>query len=972
MQQTRHGFRILAQRQLAEINAEAVLYEHIATGAELLSIQCEDTNKVFGITFRTTPTDSTGLPHILEHSVLSGSAKYPLKDPFIELARGSLNTFLNAMTYPDKTCYPVASQNLQDFYNLIDVYMDAVLHPRLTEDVFRQEGWHYAMDAPEDPLQIVGVVYNEMKGVYSSPDSLLGRFGRRALFPDTTYGQDSGGDPDAIPTLTYEQFREFHQTYYHPSNARIFFYGDDDADERLRLMDQYLEGYAKIDVPSQIDPQARFEEPRTLALPYDPGDGENQGKGMIAINWLLQQNGDVEQTLALNILSHALLGTPGSPLRKALIDSGLGEDLAGEEFVEDMFEQTFSTGMRGVLVENLDKVETLILETLGQLADEGIPPGAMEAAINSVEFALRENNSGRYPRGLVVMLRSLSTWLYDGDPFAPLAYEEPLASIRGRWSSGERYFEGLIQDLMLENPHRVTIKLEPEVGALRRREEAVAAALSERRASLPREEVAELVDLTAALKRWQETPDSAEARATVPHLTLDDLERENQLISMEQTTIADRPALYHDLFTNGILYLDVGFDMRALPPELLPWVSLFGRCLTEMGTETEDMVTLTQRIGRTTGGVGFGSMISSMRHSPETQAWFFLRGKAMLRHVDDLLSIMRDVLLTARLDDQERFRQMVAEQRASGEASLVPSGHAVVNGRLRAHYTVADWANEQMGGVSHLLFLRQLERQIADDWPAVVSTLEQVRDYLINRSTCLLNATVDADAWPTIRTALGDFCQALPAREMALTDWDATLPRGSEGLTAPAQVNFVGKGANLYELGYQYHGSAAVISNYLGTTWLWEQLRIKGGAYGAFCSFNPRSGTLALLSYRDPSLEQTLQAYDGAGAFLRRAEIDSDELEKSIIGVIGGMDGFMLPDAKGHASMVRYLLGETDELRQQIREEVLTTTADHFRAFADVLDQVAAAGDVVVLGSPEAIAAANAARGDDLRVQRVL
>jgi len=968
----RHGFRVLNTRNIDEINAQATLYEHEATGAELLSITTEDTNKVFGITFRTTPTDSTGLPHILEHSVLSGSEKYPLKDPFIELARGSLNTFLNAMTYPDKTCYPVASQNLQDFYNLIDVYMDAVLHPRLSEDVFAQEGWHLAMDGPADELRIVGVVYNEMKGVYSSPDSLLGRFGRMALFPNTIYGNDSGGDPDVIPTLTYEQFRAFHRTYYHPSNARIYFYGDDDPDERLRRMAAYLDGYERRNVPSQIDAQPRFDAPQALTMPYDPGNGDNQAKGFITVNWLLQGTEDVQRSLALNILSHALLGTPGSPLRKALIDSGLGEDLAGEEFVEDLHEQMFSTGMRGVAVENLDKVETLILDTLAQLANEGIPRGTLEAAINSVEFALRENNSGNYPRGLVVMLRSLSTWLYDGDPFAPLAYEEPLAAIKKRWASDERYFEGLIQELLLDNPHRVTLKLKPDAGALRRREEMLKAKLAERQKRMSPEEIAALVERTAALKLWQETPDPPEARSTIPHLTLDDLDRENQLIPLDKSTLEGRPLLYHELFTNGILYLDLGLNLKAVPLDLVPYVPLFGRCLTEMGTETEDMVTLTQRIGRTTGGVGFGTMVSSMRNSPDTQAWFFLQGKAMLDHVDDLLSIMRDVLLTARLDDQERFRQMVAEQRAGAEASLIPSGHAVVNGRLRSHFTLGDWINEAMGGVTQLLFLRELEREIAEDWPAVVGKLEQVRNHLVNRSVALLNATVDGASWPEVRAALGDFLRALPERGESLAPWATTLPRGSEGLTAPSQVNFVGKGANLYQLGYTYHGSAAVISNYLRTTWLWEQLRIKGGAYGAFCSFNPRSGTLSLLSYRDPNLQATLEAYDGTGAFLRAAEIDKSELEKSIIGVIGAMDSFMLPDAKGHTSLVRHLLGESDELRQQIREEVLSTTADDFRRFADVLDQVAATGDVVVLGSPDAIDAANQATGNSLTVQRIL
>ena len=554
-----YGFELIREREIPEINTRARIYRHIRTGAELISMENSDENKVFGITFATPPTDSTGLPHILEHSVLCGSRKYPVKDPFVQLAKGSLNTFLNAMTFSDKTCYPVASQNLQDFYNLIDVYLDAVFYPRISPQILQQEGWHYELDDPEGEMVFKGVVFNEMKGAYSSPDSLLGRYTEQSLFPDTVYGVDSGGDPTEIPNLTYAQFKQFHETYYHPSNARIWFYGDDDPAERLRLIDSFIREFDAIDVNPHIPTQPRFTEPRALSYGYDPGE---EAKTLMTVNWLLVENSDPETTLGLNILNHILVGTVASPLRKALIDSGLGEDLTGGGIDDQVREMYFSTGLKGIRREDVGRVEALIFEVLGKLAREGIETEMIEASMNTIEFRLREYNTGGYPRGLMMMIVSLSTWLYGQDPLAPLAFEAPLASIKARLAGGERFFESLIARFLLDNTHRTTVILEPDP-ALREREEAAERArLEAARAAMSREDIEGVVSNTQRLREMQERPDTAEDLATIPSLKLEDLDPQVRLIPTAHTTLGGAPVLTHDLFTNGIIYLDVGFNLQ--------------------------------------------------------------------------------------------------------------------------------------------------------------------------------------------------------------------------------------------------------------------------------------------------------------------------------------------------------------------------------------------------------------------------
>jgi len=969
-----HGFELLKEENIEEMNIAGQLYRHVQSGAHLLSLQNDDENKVFGVSFRTPPTDSTGLPHIMEHSVLCGSHKYPLKEPFVELLKGSLQTFLNAMTFPDKTIYPVASQNLQDFYNLVDVYLDAVLNPLIHDHHLQQEGWHYELENLEDPLIYKGVVFNEMKGAYSSPDSLLYRYSSQDLMPDTPYGVDSGGDPKEIPNLTYEQFKEFHATYYHPANGAFYFYGDDDPMERLRLLDVYLQKFQAIDVDSSISLQPHFTAPRYTTYPYgvDDDDGE-QAKFYITIDWLLPENDDPALTMGLNLLSHALVETSASPLYKVLTDSGLGEDVIAGGLSTWTRQMSFSVGMKGLPMENVRKVEPLILETLEKLVNEGFDSERVEASLNTIEFRLRENNTGAYPRGLILMLQALGTWNYDRDPFVGLSYEAPLQALKANLQKDPNYLQGLMRKYLLENPHRSMITLEPDPALNQREAEEERQQLEAARSQMSTEDLQTIIDLTTELKEIQETPDSPEALASLPNLALSDLERQNKLIPLETSQAHGSQILYHDLATNGIVYLDVGLNLHLLSADLLPYVKLFGRALTEMGTATEDFVTLSQRIGRKTGGLHSSTFTSSSYGVNEATSWLFLRGKATLDKSQDLLDIVREVLQTVNLDNQERFHQLVLEAKAGSESGLIPSGHQVVAARLGSYFTEAGWATEQMSGIENLFFLRQLAEDVQNDWPTVLAKLEQIQQILLNRNAMVCNVTIDSDGWSTFEPTLTAFLSDLPAASAQLADWSPALQPYNEGLTIPAQVNYVGKGANLYNMGYQPHGSISVVNNYIRTSWLWEQVRMKGGAYGCMLGFSRRSGVLNYRSYRDPNLQGTLDIYDDSSRFLRDLDLTHDELTKGIIGVIGTIDGYQLPDAKGYTSLTRHLAGDSDEQLQVWRDQVLSTTAADFQAFADVLDQVKEQGHVAILGSQDALSQANEAHGGDwLSITKVM
>ncbi|KAL0690625.1 hypothetical protein Bca4012_090304 [Brassica carinata] len=1013
------GFEKVSEEFISECKSKATLFKHKKTGCEVMSVSNEDENKVFGIVLRTPPKDSTGIPHILEHSVLCGSRKYPVKEPFVELLKGSLHTFLNAFTYPDRTCYPVASTNTKDFYNLVDVYLDAVFFPKCVEDVhtFQQEGWHYELNDPSEDISYKGVVFNEMKGVYSQPDNILGRIAQQAIAvelayqlfpmlafdlinqlndvaivdmkpifleniaisPDNTYGVDSGGDPKDIPKLTFEEFQEFHRKYYHPSNARIWFYGDDDPVQRLRVLSEYLDMFEASSSrdTSKIETQKLFSEPIRIVEKYPAGrDGDLKKKNMVCVNWLLSEKPlDLQTQLALGFLDHLMLGTPASPLRKILLESGLGEALVSSGMSDELLQPQFSVGMKGVSQDNVQKVEELIMDTLKKLAEEGFDSDAVEASTNTIEFSLRENNTGSFPRGLSLMLQSIAKWIYDMDPFEPLKCTEPLKALKARIveEGSKAVFSPLIEQFILNNSHRVTIEMQPDPEKASQEEAEEKSILEKVKAGMTEEDLAELARATEELRLKQETPDPPEALRCVPSLNLSDIPKEPTYVPSEVGDINGVEVLRHDLFTNDIVYAEVVFDMGSLKHELLPLVPLFCQSLMEMGTKDLSFVQLNQLIGRKTGGISVYPLTSSVRGKAEPCSKFVVRGKSMAGRAEDLFNLMNCLLQEVQFTDQQRFKQFVSQSIARMENRLRGSGHGIAAARMDAMLNVAGWMSEQMGGLSYLEFLHTLAKKVDEDWEGISSALEEIRRSLLARNGCVVNMTADGKFLTNIEKSVEKFLNLLPETPSGgLVTWDGRLPLRNEAIVIPTQVNYVGKAGNIYSTGYELDGSAYVISKHISNTWLWDRVRVSGGAYGGFCDFDSHSGVFSFLSYRDPNLLKTLDIYDGTGDFLRGLDVDQETLTKAIIGTIGDVDSYQLPDAKGYSSLMRHLLGVTDEERQRKREEILTTSLKDFKEFAEAIDVVREKGVAVAVASAEDIDSANQARSNFFEVKKAL
>ena len=952
-------FTLVEERSMAEVNGTARFYRHNATGAQIVSVTNDDENKVFGVTFRTPPKNSTGVAHILEHSVLCGSKKYPTKEPFLVLLQSSLQSFLNAFTFPDKTCYPVASANLQDFYNLIDVYIDAVFHPIISENIFRQEGWHLEAETSDGPWLYKGVVYNEMKGVYSSPDSRLSEESQHAIFPDTLYSLDSGGRPDEIPSLSYKEFRDFHSRYYHPSNSRFFFWGDDPEEERLAIVARALAGKGHCDVDSSISLQPAFAAPTRVTRAYP---AEKGAKCLFTVNWLTGKRGDLERTLTLEMLQHILEGMPGSPLRRALISSGLGEDTTGDGLQMDLAQTSYSTGLKGVAEEDLPRAEELIFSTLKELAEKGIDKSLVEAAVNTVEFSYRESNTGNFPQGLAAMLQCLATWLYDENPLDSLAWEKPLASIKERLAKGDPVFEEAIRTLFLENPSRATVVLTPDEGLAARIEEEEAARVSAAQAAMSLKEREEVVRITRELQKAQATPDTPEALASIPSLGLGDLPSHNRLTQRAIQETSDFTMVGHELPTRGVAYMNLLIPLPKLPVRLVPSLSLFLRTFRDVGTARRDYTELGALIAAKTGGLG--ASLTMVNHTDgNLRCYLNLTGKAVSSKVQDLFDILNEILLEPIKDKDvlsQRLKEMLLEDKAGLEQDLVASGHKAASTRVLTHFSPAAVIGEAMDGIHYLNTLRSR----LDNWdtalPQLLEDLDELRRLLVVARPGVVHCVGSTDDMENVARLAEHVWHALPggARVDGTQCISLAAPVGAEVFATPSQVNYVAKGCNLKALGYSYHGSAAVIMRHLARSYLWEQVRVLGGAYGAFCSLDRTSGNFVCSSYRDPNVEKTVAVYDSMADYLAGISLTREDLTRAIVGTIGDLDLYRLPEARGAYSLGRWLAGESDEALQALREEILSTTNDDFRAFAPILKEAASKGETCVIGGANAARAA--------------
>lgn len=1002
---THPSYDAVEKFEIAEYGLTGALYQHRKSGAQVISIEAPDENKVFGITFRTPPKDSTGVPHVLEHSVLCGSRKFPVKEPFVDLLKGSLQNFLNAFTYPDRTCYPVASTNLKDFYNLVHVYLDAVLHPRAITDpqVLQQEGWHYELEeGVEGPLTVKGVVFNEMKGVYSSPDSLMGRATQQALFPSNQYSVDSGGDPDVlaegtIQRLSFEQFTDFHASYYHPSNSRIFFYGDDDVSKRLDLLDDYLKDFDAIPVTSQIDVQTKFNEPKSIEVPFPVTPG-SEPKHMLTLNWLLnEQRMNAKDMLAWGVLDYLLLGTSSSPLRKALTESSLGESVCGGGLSDELLQATFSIGMKGVVGSDTSKLEKLILETLEKLSVDGFEQDAIGAAMNTFEFRLREFNTGSFPRGLSIMLGMMSQWIYDRPAVDGVRFEAPLAELKAELAAGKPVFQKLLSDYLVKNLHRVRVEMKPDFDMEGRRVAKEQEWLDSVKSSMSAEELKEVMEVSSRLKEAQEAPDSPEARATLPQLGLSDIDPQAKELPIEvlkDLDGVDATVITHDLETSGILYADVLFDYSAIDEEDLELLPLFARMLTETGTKSLDSTALSRRIGANTGGIGV-SFHNDLRLAgadgvvadpDDVLLNLLIRGKATTEKIPVLFELFLDILMNAKLDNQKRAVEMLRESKARKESSVLSAGHSYAATRLSGRGSFLGYLNEITGGLTSVRRAGELLDTATNDWAKFSQRLENMRNKIIQagKDSMVVNLTGNEKVLSASMPVVKQFTASLPTASPedkedggVVARWKTQkklLPLQNEGFVIPSQVNYVVKGGSILKPGEPVKASYSVASRFLSTGYLWDQIRVMGGAYGGFGRFSEATGRFVFISYRDPNCHGTLEKYDEAAKALSEAEISSEEVLQAVIGSIGDLDAPMTAEQKGFASLSRWLSGESAAARQRVRTEILSTTPADLKEFAQLLAKLREEGTVAVFGSQQAIDQANAVlpASNQLKVEQAL
>ena len=951
-----HGFELLEEKKIDEVNSIGRLFYHIKSGAKLLHLENEDSNKVFSISFRTPPMDNTGLPHILEHAVLCGSEKFPLKDPFIELAKGSLNTYLNAMTFSDKTMYPIASQNDKDFINLMDVYLDAVLNPNIYNgpESFMQEGWHYELNNPDETLSIKGVVYNEMKGAFSSPEQIL--FGKieESLFPDTIYRFESGGDPEAIPELTYEQFLNFHKTYYHPSNSYIYLYGNGDVIEYLRFMDEeYLNKFDKIQVNSSISIQEPFNQPKEIEEVYSISvDEEEEDKTFISQNYVVGQSKDPENVLAFTILNYLLLSSPAAPLKKALIEANVGKDVFGS-FDNSIMQPTFSIIVKNTNVESKELFLKTVKDTLENLVANGIDKKQIEAAINIHEFKLREADYGNRPKGLVYNIKAMNTWLYDEEPWGQLEYENSLKNIKSALETN--YFERLIQDEILNNTHSSLLILKPQKGLANEKELKEKRRLSEYKEQLSQDRINEIIKQNENLEKYQNKVETDETLLSIPLLNREDIKKDVEEIPLLNLIEKDVSILHHPDNTNGITYINLFFDTKSVPQELIPYTVLLSSLLGKVRTEKHNYEELSNLININTGGIYSKIETYSFKHShKEYVPKFIIRGSALSSNISSLFDLLKELITETKLDEVNRIKELISETKSRLEMNIFDQGHVMAARRVSSYFSAVGKYMEITHGIEYYTFVSDLASKFNEDKEVVLENLLRVFKLIFNKNNLLISVTADKNDFETIRQDLVSLIEELPNDKLEEHTYSFELAPKNEGLLTPGNVQYVAKGYNFKDLGYEYSGNMQVLKTIVSLDYLWNKVRVAGGAYGALANFS-KNGNLVFSSYRDPNLKETLNVYDNMFKYIKDLNIDEREMRKYIIGTISNMDTPLSPFMKGDRATTHYISGITLEERQSERNQVLSTTVDDIRKYSDLLNEAMKENYLCVLGNEDKI-----------------
>ena len=957
-----HGFREVRERDLSALRVRARLLRHDGSGAELLALEGEDPNLTFAAGFPTMPSDDSGVAHILEHMVLAGSERYPLKDPFFEMIKGSLAGFLNAMTYPDRTVYPFATENPQDFLNLLGVYLDAVFRPRLSKETFDQEAWH--LEPGEEPrtLRLRGVVYNEMKGAGADPARALGLAEMGGLFPDTGYRHDSGGDPAAIPELTHEALRAFHFEHYHPSRARFVVHGDVPLEATLRTLADYLEGVERLDAMPPPALQAPFDAPREVRSTY-PSDA--RGKAFATVSWALPEPGDPSETMALDLLEHVLVGSPAAPLRRALLDSGLGEAFIGG-LGGSLRQPTFHAGLRGVAPDATGRVHDLVVSTLQEAARRGLSDEDLQAARNRLEFDLRELDVFGGQRGVALALTALGAWLHGRDPLDELAYERALAALDDRLPDGAASLTRLLERSLIDNEHRIRVTVEPDPELSERRTREENERLAARAAALPDSAHEAIRGSAAELRRHQEAPDEAAAKDALPRLTREDLGGPRPKPPLRDEERDGARVVTIEEATAGLVYLDLGFDLRALPERLLPHAGLLGRILLETGTARRGLTELSRAIDRDTGGIGPSLELLPGVDGEPGVARFFLRGRALATKSEALSDLLVEILREAAFDDGEAIRRLAVEDLARRRAALEPAGHRFAMRRLAAHASQEGRVLERLSGLASLDGLAAFAERAASDAPAVRGELEELRERLLVRDALVLGVTADEASASAARAGVERILAGLPPGSGERPGWSLDAPGHREGWTLPGQVHYMATGRAVGS-GSSVPGGWLAAARYLSADVLIPRVRFQGGAYGAGASVDPLTGEMICWSYRDPNLTATLAVFDEAPALLREAAdaMNDRDFDTLVIGAVGALDPHALPGARGHRALLRRLRGSEGQV-ERVRSELLAADRDAFRELAGAVERSADPA-LAILGPRDSLERAAPALDLDVR-----
>lgn len=968
-----NGFELTGEQASPELNCYAKFYVHCGTGSRVVSVEADDRNKVFGILFRTPVANSCGVPHILEHSVLCGSRKYPVKKPFLELLRGSLYTFLNAFTGLDRTTYPLASLNLQSFYNLADVYWDSVFNPLLTRETFEQEGWRYEF-AEKDELTYAGVVFNEMKGAQSSPISQLMRQSRASLFANHPYSYDSGGLPQEIPNLTFEELKNYYAEHYNPSNAVIFFYGDDEPQKRLEFVEQRL---AEFEYSSpratRVKPQPLTVEHRHIEVPFTPMEGV-EGEGHITCNWLLPSIDPMEERIRLGLLSNCLVGSSSAPLYKALIDSNLGSEVISTGgFSSDLCQFIFTIGLEGVKPSDFAAVESLIEETLADIYTGGFDRNLVDAVLNTTEFSFREYGNQSFPKGIFLLMGSTPGLLYGkrlgGGKEGAL---EVFLNTKKQVLANSRYLVEPILTYLPSKGHRTTVTMVPQTQAEERARTQENVQLREHLKTLDSEARSDLRNRNEWLQEYQMQTDTQDALATIPVLARADLEIDSPDYPCEEQDFDGLTYYKHDINTNGIIYVKLLFDLHVLPPDYLPFLEIFEEALRQTGTEEEDFSSFSRRISSSTGGIDVTDLVLNRYDQSSSSAHLCVWGKCLVSQIPEMISLLAEVLTNARLENKNRIEQLVRQSHASMESAIIPGGHSFVGTRLRSQGTEVDWLDEMNGGITGLLFLRDLAQNFEERWPSLLKILQDMRHRLIRTGNTLVDIICLGKEQSVFESHLPSLLSKLPIGGFPSQEWPIEPLPTSEAFILPAPVNYVGRSYNLASAGYDFHGSINVASRLINTSWLWGAVRERGGAYGCSCSYNRFNNLLSFVSYRDPEVGETLEVYDKTFQFLRQFDLNQKELDKLVIGTIGDLDQDLQPKAQGDVALQRVLTGANKEIRLRVREEILATTGKEIMRLSEILAGSREFTRTVVLGSKKSIQESTETHGVRFEVNRNL